>query len=170
MLKRKILGWAAVLAILATLAVRVLADSPEAVVWFTEADAEALRLTEEDIGFLSAQSKAMPQGGPEINWIFPELSGDAGSTKDKRVTFTSPSSLTIEFRKTMNEIDFDTLDVRGRKFGFSKSVTELVRPYLNGNMLAAKNVELPKGKFLVEVEIADVDGRTTVRPFFVNSE
>lgn len=169
MFKRKVLAWTAVLVLLTVLAARVLADSSEAVVWFTEADAQALRLTDEDIGFLSAQSKAMPQGGPEINWIFPELSGDAGSTKDKAVTFTSPSSLTVEFKKTKNEIDFDTLDVRGRKFGFSKSVTDLVRPYLDGNLLAAKNVELPKGKFLVEVEIADVDGRTTVRPFFVNS-
>ena len=73
------------------------------------------------------------------------------------------------FRETRGEIDFDSLDVRGRKFGFSKSVTDLVRPYLEGHVLAAKNVELPKGKFLVEVEIQDVEGRKTVRPFFVES-
>lgn len=146
------------------------AQDAESIVWFSDADAEALRLTEDDITMLSAQSKAFIQGGPEIQWVFPELAGDAGSSKDKRVTFTSPSSLTIEFVPTRGAIDYSTLDVRGRKFGFSKSVTDLVRPYLNGNVLAAKNVELPKGKFLVEVEIHDVEGRKTVRPFFVSSE
>lgn len=148
----------------------VCADEQTTVAWFSETDAEALRLTEEDITILSAQSKAFTQGGPEIKWVFPQLSGDAGMTKDKRVAFTSPSSLTIEFKKTMSDIDFNTLDVRGRKFGFSKSVTEHVRPYLNGNVMDAKNVELPKGKFLVEVEIHDVEGRKTVRPFFVHSK
>jgi hypothetical protein len=170
MFNQKYLHGMGVLACIFALVAPATAQEEGAVIWFTEAEAEALRLTEEDIGFLSAQSKSLPRGGPEIHWVFPELSGDAGLTKDKRVTFTSPSSLTIEFRKTNGAIDFETLDVRGRKFGFSKSVTDLVRPYLDGNVLAAKNVELPKGKFLVEVEIHDVEGRKTVRPFFVNSK
>ena len=170
MLKHKASGLLGALVCLSALIAPLVADNTQTTVWFSAADAENLRLTEEDIGFLSAQSKAFTQGGPEIMWVYPKLSGDAGSSKDNRVAFSSPSTLTLEFKKTMSDIDFDTLDVRGRKFGFSKSVTELVRPYLHGNVLDAKNVELPKGKFLVEVEIHDVDGRKTVRPFFVDSK
>jgi len=152
-----------------TLAGPVGAETPATIALFSDADAEALRLTDEDIVILSAQSKAFMQGGPEIVWLFPELGDDSGRSAEQRVEFVSPSSLTIEFRKTLASIDFESLDVRGRKFGFTKSVTDLVLPYLRGNLLAAEDIELPKGKFMVEVEIRDVEDRATVRQFFVES-
>ena len=104
-------------------------DGAEPTPWFTESDAEALRLSEEDIAILSAQSKAFTQGGPEVEWIYPQLSSEVGTKHGLRVEFKSPSRLSIEFRKTQAPINFDSLDVRGRKFGLTKSIIEQVRPW-----------------------------------------
>ena len=144
-------------------------DSQDTVQLFSEEDAKALRLTEADIRTLSAQSKDFSQGGPGIKIIYPEVTENDGSSRSSRIEFMSPASLDIEFQQNLAPIDFGTLDVRGKKFGFSKSITEHVRPFLDGNLILARNLDLPKGKFLIEFEIQDVEGRSTTRGYFIES-
>lgn len=144
-------------------------DSQQAVQLFSEEDAKALRLTEQDIKALSAQSKDFEQGGPEIKLLYPEVTGNDGSSRSSRIEFSSPANLDIEFEQNLAPINFDSLEVRGKKFGFTKSITEHVRPFLDGNLILARNLDLPKGQFLIEVEIQDIEGRATTRGYFIKS-
>jgi len=144
-------------------------ESQQTVQLFSEADAEALRLSEDDILALSVQSKGFSQGGPAIKITFPEVSGNDGSSSSSRIEFISPASLDIEFKENKAPINYETLEVRGKKFGFSKSITEHVRPFLSGNLILARNLDLPKGKFLIEIEIEDTEGRARRKSYFIES-
>ena len=145
-------------------------ENSESIHWFSEADAETLRLTEEDIRRHAGQSKSFSVNGPIVEIIYPPLAEGEGLNQESRVVFRSPATFNVEFRENLAPIDFQTLEVRGRKFGMTRKYTDQVKPYLDGNKLLARNLELPKGKFLIEFDIEDTKGRKTIKGYFVESK
>jgi len=55
----------------------------------------------------------------------------------------------------------DSLKVEARKGFFSKSLTEMLRPYIRGDNIELSRVEIPKGRFMLDITIADVKGNIT---------
>ena len=57
----------------------------------------------------------------------------------------------------------DSLQVRARKGFFRKSLTRRLKPYMRGTSIQAYNLQLPEGRFRLEIDIADRDGEITSR-------
>jgi hypothetical protein len=55
----------------------------------------------------------------------------------------------------------ESLNIEARKGFFSKSLTEMLRPYIRGDRIESNQVEIPTGQFILGVSIADTNGNTT---------
>ena len=71
----------------------------------------------------------------------------------------------ISFDQNQAPVDMNSLEVRAKKGIFSLSLTDRLKPYVQGTILRADTVKLPSGRFLVQVEIADVAGGRTVETY-----
>jgi hypothetical protein len=71
------------------------------------------------------------------------------------------------FEANRAPVDMDSLPVMARKWFFTKSLTALLRPYIWGTTLQGQEVKIPEGRFLLEIEIADVLGMKTVETYRV---
>lgn len=58
-----------------------------------------------------------------------------------------------------------SLEVVARKGIFSKSLTERLKPYVDGTSLNVKKAEIPAGRFLIQISIADLNGRATAQSY-----
>ncbi|OLE63420.1 MAG: hypothetical protein AUI36_09935 [Cyanobacteria bacterium 13_1_40CM_2_61_4] len=58
-------------------------------------------------------------------------------------------------------MDMDSFQVDARKWGITKSFTPLLKPYIKGTTLQAREVKIPEVRFLIHIEIADVNGAKT---------
>ena len=100
--------------------------------------------------------------GPVIKIQSPsvrELS--AGST----IQTNSPIDLIILFSKNQHPVNMNSLKVIAKKGFFSKSLTDLMKGYIRGNVLEAQGVKVPTGKFKIEVSIADRNGNRTIKTY-----
>jgi hypothetical protein len=61
----------------------------------------------------------------------------------------------------------DSLNVEARKGLFSKSLTNLLRPYIRGDRIEVTNLEIPSGRFMLDVSIADTNGNTTAASYLL---
>ncbi len=95
------------------------------------------------------------------------------SSRNRRVTISKegptvkiqpPAKLVVFFfeGKSGKPVDMSTLKVVGKKWGFSNNLTERLKPFIVGQKIDAANVEIPSGKFHLEVSIADTSGMKTV--------
>ena len=56
----------------------------------------------------------------------------------------------------------NSLQIDAKKWLFSLSLTDRLKPYIQGTSLHAKGVQVPEGLFAIQIEIADVAGAKTV--------
>jgi hypothetical protein len=77
----------------------------------------------------------------------------------------SPTDLRISFEPNRAPVDMESLEVRAKKSIFSVSLTDRLKPYLRGSHLEAMGVNVPEGRFLIQIEIADKRGNKTVETY-----
>ena len=100
--------------------------------------------------------------GPRISIKAPRIEGTAtGSVIQMR----TPGDLWVEFEQVGAPVNMHTLAVQARRGMFSKSLTDVFEPYIQGTRLRAENVQLPSGRFLIEISIADVKGTATAETY-----
>jgi hypothetical protein len=154
-----IAGFAA--AILATIArpSATYAGSPTAddtIVLFTPNDAGKLRLSEKEWSHV-ARPRALSTGPLIVIRSPPIVPGDIPT-----IETATPASLIVLFEPRSAPVDMNSLDVEAHKGFFSKSLTYLLRSYIRGDAIDVKNVEIPEGKFMLDISISDEAGDTTV--------
>jgi hypothetical protein len=86
---------------------------------------------------------------------------------ERTIETITPLDLLILFEANRAPVDMDSLQVTARKWFFTKSLTALLRPYIWGTTLQGQEVKIPEGRFLLEIEIADVNGMKTVETYRV---
>jgi len=82
----------------------------------------------------------------------------------------SPTPLTIRFEmnpRTGSPVDMQSLEVKGKKGMFSKSLTQTLRPFIKGTRIDGEQIKIPKGEFHIEISIADKNGNQTVENYLV---
>ncbi|MEN8190057.1 MAG: hypothetical protein ABFS19_09445 [Thermodesulfobacteriota bacterium] len=95
--------------------------------------------------------------GPVIDFQSPVLSNDSNPTLEA----ASPLSLVVMFRENQAPVDMNSLEITAKKGFFSKSLTDRVKPFVEGTALKASGLKIPEGKFKIEVAITDVKGNQT---------
>jgi hypothetical protein len=102
--------------------------------------------------------------GPRILMQSPQLNE---TRVERTIETVTPLDLLILFEANRAAVDMDSLQVTARKWLFTKSLTALLRPYIQGTTLQGEEVKIPEGRFLLEIEIADVHGVKTVETYRV---
>ena len=124
----------------------------ENIVLFTPQEALQLRLTNRE--WRSVAAVRALSVGPQILVRRPRLvPGDIPTIEAQ-----SPTDLDVTFEPRSAPVRMDSLSVTARKGFFSKSLTELLRPYIRGNAIRVTKVEIPTGRFMLDISIADTNG------------
>ena len=131
----------------------------------TEQEAQALRLEEQEWLKPPTMYRSI-QAGPIIKVQLPTLKDDSNPTIEAQ----TPLDLKISFEQKDAPVDMETLQVVARKGFFSQSLTNRVKKYVKGTVLEAKELDFPKGKFRIQVEIADVNGILTTAEYRLKIE
>jgi hypothetical protein len=124
---------------------------------FTPEEAGQLRLTEEEWR-PPPRFRALPSG-PRIVFQHPPIKDAADGPMIETV---SPTDFVIVFEANRAPVDMDSLQIEAKKWLFSLSLTDRLRPYIQGTSLEAKGVSIPEGVFVIQIEIADRAGAKTV--------
>lgn len=131
---------------------------------FSPQVADQLRLTDEEWqesgihirnAALRRTRSANLTEGPQIEIVKPILA------KDKTIETQTPTDLTILFYEKNAPVDMASLSITGKKGFFSKSLTNFFKKFIKGNQIEAKKVNIPSGKFLIYISIADMNGLNT---------
>jgi hypothetical protein len=125
------------------------------VVLFTAHEAHQLRLSDREWRHVP-KARALA-AGPEIVVHRPQVVPGAVPTLEAN----SPTDLDVVFEPRAAPVQMDSLNVDARKGFFSKSLTEMLRPYIRGNSIELSQVEIPTGRFLLDISIADTSGNVT---------
>ncbi len=130
------------------------------VILFTPDEAKALAFTAGEWRPIVPMRSIPP--GPRVVVQHPAVvETSAGPT----IATGSPTDLRISFEPTRGPVDMESLEVRAKKSIFSVSLTDRLKPYVRGTNLEATGVNVPEGRFLIQVEIADKSGAKTVETF-----
>jgi hypothetical protein len=70
-------------------------------------------------------------------------------------------NLLVEFVETSAPVDMKSLEVKAKKGLFSKSLTDKLKPYIKGAAIEANGLQVPEGRYLIEIYIADSNGTET---------
>ncbi len=126
-------------------------------------EAEKLLLTEQEWR-QSVRTRGL-NTGPQIIVKAPQLKE---SDKGPIMEMTVPAELDIVFQENGDPVDMSTLDIVASKGIFSKSLTDRIKPYINGTEIHVKELKIPKkGRFRIKVEISDTGGGKTVENYCV---
>jgi len=128
----------------------------DSVVLFTPNDASKLRLSEEQWRHM-ARTRALSTGPLIVVRSPPIVAGEIPT-----IETATPASLVVLFEPRKAPVDMNSLKVEAHKGFFSKSLTDLLRPYIHGDAVDVNNVEIPQGKFMLDISISDEAGDTTV--------
>ncbi len=124
-------------------------------------EAKQLRLTEDEWRQRTPRARAI-SFGPRIIIQVPQVrETDAGHT----INTVTPTDLSIVFEENRSPVNMDSLEIQARKGLFSKSLTSLLRPYIQGTTLQVQGAEVSPGRFLLEITIADQNGARTVEAY-----
>jgi hypothetical protein len=127
----------------------------------TGEEAHQLRLTDRE--WLLPTS--MPTGkGPLIIIQKPPT---LAASKPPTLETTSPTHLLVVFEPNLAPVNMDSLEVKAKKGIFKVSLTERLKPYIQGTTIQAANLQLPTGRFLIEIDIADQKGERTSREYYL---
>ena len=127
----------------------------DSVVLFTSQEARELRLNEREWRH-GARQRALAMGPKIVVRRPPLMPGDIPTIETQ-----SPTDLLVIFEPRDSPVSMDSLNITARKGLFSKSLTELLRPYIRGDAIEVSRVEIPTGRFMLDVSIADTKGNTT---------
>jgi hypothetical protein len=130
--------------------------SRERLVLFTPREAEQLRLPE-DAWQAPPRTRTL-QAGPRIVIQRPQVTD---SSNGPIIETGSPTDFFLVFEANRAPVDMDSLRITAKKGPFSKSLTDQLRPYVQGTSLRAEAVTIPAGRFLIQIEIADQGGAKT---------
>jgi hypothetical protein len=123
----------------------------EDLVLFTPQEAVQLRLNSSE--WRSAAPRALSLG-PQILVRRPRLvAGDIPTIEAQ-----TPTDLDVIFQPRSAPVRMNSLSVTARKGFFSKSLTEMLRPYIQGDAIKVTKVEIPTGQFMLDISIADANG------------
>ena len=77
---------------------------------------------------------------------------------------TTPIHLAVHFLAHGAAVKLQTLEVCGKAWGFQRCFTDKLKPCLKAhtNILDVPNLEIPTGKYVIEIRIADAKGQETV--------
>ncbi len=126
---------------------------------FTPQEARKLRLTDREWRDVP-RARAL-SAGPKIIVRRPQIMPGEVPTIETQ----SPADLDVMFEPRDAPVRMDSLNVEARKGFFSKSLTELLRPYIRGDALELSKVEIPTGRFMLDISIADSNGNTTATTY-----
>jgi len=130
--------------------------SQKGFVLFSPTEAEKLRLTAEEWQ-PPIRLRGLPDG-PRIVIQRPQV---IDSTNGPVMETISPTDFVVFFEANHAPVDMDSLRITAKKGLFSKSLTDRLRPYIQGANLQAKAITIPTGQFLIQIEIADQRGAKT---------
>jgi hypothetical protein len=122
---------------------------------FTPQEAHDLRLAPGEWAKIS-RSRAISLG-PQIVIKSPRIVAGEVPTIEAQ----SPTALDVRFEPRAAPVRMESLDVEARKGFFSKSLTEMLRPYIHGDSIELSKVEIPSGNFMLDISIADTSGNVT---------
>jgi hypothetical protein len=126
---------------------------------FSPEDARKPRLTE-------GQWRQVPRpralsAGPNIVIRSPQVvSGDVPT-----IETPTPAKLIVLFEPRNAPVDMSSLDVEAHKGFFSKSLTDMLRPYIHNDTIEVSQVQIPAGKFMLDISIGDRAGNTTTTTY-----
>jgi hypothetical protein len=125
---------------------------------FTQDDVASLRFSDHDWPQVP-RSRGLDASGPRIVFEHPEVHDvDGGPT----IEMTTPGALLVRFEPGQAPIDMHSLQVTAKKGFFSKSLTDMLRPYVHDTVVEVGKLEVPTGKFMIEIAITDQHGDQTV--------
>ncbi len=123
---------------------------------FSEEDAVQLRLTESE--WEESVAVRDVTRGPLIVLQTPPVEQSA---RGPLIATTTPVDLVVLFEENEAPVDMASLSVRAKKGIFSKSLTDTLKPYIDGTTVKAKGLDVPTGKFKIEIQVADTGGERT---------
>jgi hypothetical protein len=147
----------------------------DGLIFLTSQEAKQLQLTEEEWqqpiadldstqrqGELFYSSSATGEKGPEIIVQIPAVEKQtAGPT----IETSTPTDLMVLFNKRPAPVDMESLHVIAKKGIFSKTLTDRLKPYIQGTSIIAKRIKFPEGRFLIQISIADLKGMKTTETY-----
>lgn len=137
---------------------QVVADSGVSLLTLDEAE----RLRFEDGTRIPTLRLRAAAKGPLIEVKLPQVTQSGTGSLIQTAT---PTKLTVLFERNLAPVDMSSLQVVAKKGIFSKSLTERLKPYVQGNSLKVDQVEIPTGRFLIQISIADLNGRATAQNY-----
>ncbi len=129
---------------------------------FSAADARRLQMTEQEWHSVRRTRSTGVSDGPRISIEQPHLDQSADGPT---IETTTPATLSVTFEPNRSPVDMSSLSVTARKGFFSKSLTDLLKPYVEGTALHVHDVSIPGGRFVIEIAIADRTGAKTVQTY-----
>jgi hypothetical protein len=93
-------------------------------------------------------------GGPDIVFDLPVPDNPEGDA----ITLHAPADLEITFKDRSAPVDMGSLEISAEKGIFSLSLTNRLRPYIKGNRVVARKLDIPKGNFLIVISVSDQQG------------
>ncbi len=76
-----------------------------------------------------------------------------------------PVDFVISFEQNPAPVDMGSLEIKAKKGLLSMSLTDRLKPYVRGESLQAEGVNIPAGKFFIQIEIADTAGTRTIEAY-----
>jgi hypothetical protein len=131
---------------------------------FAAEEAERLRLLDEEwkiIDELLTRRQALSALGPLIAVRSPSVQP---TQPIPTIETTTPVNLSVHFMENGAPVKLETLEMCGKAWGFQRCFTDKLKPYLNANtnILDVPNLDIPTGKYVIEIRIADEQGQETI--------
>jgi hypothetical protein len=128
----------------------------------TNEEAHQLQLTNQE--WLLPTAMPSPGQGPHVIVQKPQV---LAASETPTLTATSPTDLLVVFEPNRAPVNMNSLEVQARKGIIKISLTDRLKPYIQGTTIQAPNLQIPSGKFLIEIDIADVQGERTLRKYYL---
>jgi hypothetical protein len=125
-----------------------------------ERDAAKLRHTKQE--WPNVPHTLNSSAGPIIDVEKPKVVDEANGPSIEAAT---PVNIDVLFQPRTTPVDMTSLDVEARKGLFSKSLTHMLKPYIRGTALQVENAEIPPGRFVLDISIADQAGNKTTNTY-----
>jgi len=131
---------------------------------FAAEEAERLRLLDEEwqsIDEILTRRQALSALGPLIAVRSPRVQP---TQPIPTIETATPVHLQVHFMENGAPVQLETLEMCGKAWGFQRCFTDTLKPYLNAatNILDVPNLDIPTGKYVIEIRIADEQGQETV--------
>ena len=123
--------------------------APKQITLLTPGEAAQFRLTEEEWKKPVMLLRTIPKG-PRIVFKKPEVKETSTAPT---IEIVSPIAFSISFEKNLSPVNMDSVKIVVKKGFISKSITDLLRPCIQGTLLEAQGVQLPPGKYEIQIHV-----------------